>query len=318
MASAIGPVDVSVILMTYYHENYVSQAIESVLAQETELRIEVLVGDDASQDRTPEIVRRYANAYPEVIVPVLREKNLGANRNGCDLFRRAKGRYIAMLEGDDFWLDPHKLQKQWTFLEGHPEYIGCCGKCLVVDENGEPDYSKTPHFVRNKAVFTLEDLIEYWDMPAQSGTMLYRNIFRSMAPEDYAIIYQAHPMVGDKTLMLLLLSRGPFYCSNEILAAYRFVIKKDGHNWFSIHHANPYWQYDGFMYPCRLEAWARKHIGLCARLGNRKDYHFCSFVEDLVRKPSLTRLRCLGEMIASSHQPVKYSLYILKALIEME
>lgn len=311
-------IDISIIVITYYHENYIAQALDSILAQETNLRLEVLVGDDASQDRTPEIIREYAVRYPDLIHPILRPENLGANKNYWDLIRRSRGQYIAVLEGDDFWLDPQKLQKQWEFLQAHPEYIAHGSKCLMIDENGQPDYTRSPHFVRNKKVFTLEDLITYWDLPAQVSALMYRNIYLDMKPEEYAILYQAHPIVGDKTEILLLLSHGPVYCCNEIMSCYRFVIKKGGHNWFSIHHDNQYWQYDGFIYPCRLEKWARKYLHLNQHLGNRKDYHFCSFVEDLVRKPSLKRLHYLSEMVIQSHQPVKYFLYIFKALIEME
>jgi len=318
MSTEQSGVEISIIVLTYYHERFIAQALDSILAQKTNLRFEILIGDDASQDRTQEIISEYARQYPDIIHPVLRSRNLGTTKNAYDIKTRARGRYLASLEGDDYWLDQYKLQRQWDFLEMHPEYIGCGGKCLVVDEDGNPDYTRTPRFARNKKVFTLEDLIRYWDMPFQEGTMMCRNIFREMAPEDYAISYQAHRLVGDKTMMLLLLSQGPVYCENRVLSCYRFVIKKGGHNWFSIHHANPYWQYDGFMYPCRLEKWARKNLGIQKHLGDRKDYHFCSFVEDLIRKPSLTRLRYLAEMIASSHQPLKYSLYILKALIEME
>lgn len=312
------PVDVSVIILTYFHEKYIAQALDSVLAQETELRYEILIGDDASQDRTPEIVQEYAARYPDIIRPVLRPKNLGATRNALDMFYRARGKYLAGLEGDDFWLDVHKLQKQWEFLEAHPQYSSCGGKCVIVDENGRPDYTRPPHFAKNKKVYTMEDYLDCWDTPAQSGTIMRRNIFLELDREDASVICDAHPIVGDKTLTLMMLAHGPAYCSNDILSAYRFVIKKGGHNWFSIHHDNQYWQYDGFMYPCRLESWARKKLGIKRHLGNRKDYHFCSFVQDLARTPSLKRLKYLGDMIAHSHQPVKYSLYVVKALIEME
>lgn len=312
------PIDVSIIVLTYFHERYIAQTLDSILSQETDLHYEVLVGDDASQDRTPEIIREYAARYPGIIKPILRAENVGTTKNAYDIKTRAKGHYLASLEGDDFWLDPHKLQRQWVFLEEHPEYIGCGGKCLIVDENGVPDYTRTPHFARNKKIFTLDDLIQYWDMPFQEGTMMVRNIFREMEPKDYAISYQAHRIVGDKTMMLLLLSRGPVYCENKVLSCYRFVIKKGGHNWFSIHHSNPYWQYDGFMYPCRLENWARKELGIRKHLGNRKNYHFCSFVQDCVRMPSWKRLKYLGDMIAHSHQPIKYGVFMIKALIELE
>ena len=308
-------VDISVQVLTYYHENYIAQCLDSILAQETELRYEILVGDDASQDRTPEIIREYAARYPDIIFPTLRKENLGASRNSAELLEHARGRYLAILEGDDFWLDRHKLQKQWDFLEAHPEYSACCGKCLIVDEAGQADYTQVPHFVWNKKVFTLDDLIESWNVPGQAGTMMHRR-FTQVDPA----LNHIHRNVGDKTGVLFLLSKGPIYCSGEVLSAYRRVDRSDGHNWFSIHHSNPYRNYDMFMYPCKLETWARKNMGLPRdkHFGKRSEYRFCRFVEELVRQPSWTRVKYLAEMVAGSHQPVKYGWMTLKALIEME
>lgn len=320
MTSKDKQVDISIIIATYFHESYIEQALNSILSQETALQFEVLIGDDASSDRTPEILRRYAVQYPDVIRLVLREKNVGANRNGCDLRRRAKGNYLAFLGGDDFWLDPQKLQKQWTFLESNPEYVGCCGKSLIVDENSQCDYTQAPHFVWNKKVFTLKDLIDSWNIPGQTSTLMARNIFRGIDPKNYAISYLAHPQVGDKTLMLLLLAHGPIYCSNEILSSYRRVVKKDAYNWFSIHYRNPYRNYDMFMYPCRLETWARKNLQLPKRchLGKRDEYRFCRYIEECVKEPSLKRLKYAAEMILQSHQPIKYAGVLIKALIQLE
>lgn len=315
-------VDVSIIVMTYYHEAYISQALDSILAQETSVRYEVLVGDDASQDRTPEIVREYAARFPETIRPILRTKNLGASRNFHDLLGRTQGNYIAVLEGDDYWLDPHKLQKQWGFLEEYQEYIGCCGRCLVVDEHGRPDYGKVPQFVSNKEIYTLDDYFEMWNLPGQLGSQMCRNIFREMEPSEYSILYEAHPNVADKTWMLLLLLRGPVYCSDETLSCYRFVNAEGAHNWFSVHYANPYRDYDMFMYPSRLESWAKMRLGAGKyrhkHLGPRKEYRFCRFVRSTAREPSFKKIRCLAEMVFRGHQPVKYSLDIIKTLIEME
>ena len=312
-------IDVSVIMATYFHEDYVAKALDSVLAQETTLRYEILVGDDASEDRTPDIIREYAAKYPDIIRPVLRKKNMGASRNGWDLRHRARGKYLASLEGDDYWLDPRKMQKQWEFLETHPEYSACCGKCLVVDENGQPDYTRTPQFVWNKKEFTLDDLADTWDVPSQVGTMMQR-IYKGDDTDD-TIMYKAHRTVSDKTLALFLLMNGPIYCSNEILSCYRFANQKGNHNFFSLHYANPYRHYDMFMYPVRLEAWARKN-GVPLRrdqhFGVRIGFRFCRFVEECVKDPMPTRLKYLAEMLTQSHEKGKYCWYILKTLIEME
>ena len=320
MCSEQRPVDISVVILTYFHAPYIAQCLESVLAQETDLNVEILVGDDASQDGTAEVIESYVQRYPERIQAVFHEKNVGATRNGGDVGRLIRGKYVAYLEGDDYWLDPRKLQKQWDILEAHPEYSACYGKCLVIDENGQPDYTRTAHFVWNRKIYTMDDLVNTWNIPGQMSTLMYRTALKGVAPEAAALAYQAHPIVGDKTQTLLLLAHGPIYCSGDVLSCYRSVDKSGGHNWFSIHHANPYRNYDMFMYPCKLETWARKHMDLPRdkHFGKRSEYRFCRFVEELVKEPSWTRVKYLAEMVRHSHQPARYTWMILKALIEME
>lgn len=312
-------IDVSVIMLTYNHENYIAQAIESVLMQKTNLRYELIIGDDASTDRTPEIVREYAEKYPDIIVPVLREKNLGATKNGWDLTFLQRGKFCSPLEGDDFWLDPCKMQKQYDFLNANPQYVGCCGKCVVVDENGTPNYTKTPSFVLNKKVFTLNDYLNYWKMPGQGGTIMFRNVYSGKDPSFFSILYEASPQVADKTDMLLLLQHAPFYCSNDLLSAYRYINRRDGDNYFSRHYANPYRNHDMFLYSCNLEDWARKNLGIRTEIGKRqKTTRFCRFTEECIRGPSWKRLKCWAEMLARSHAPGRYAWYAVKTLIEME
>lgn len=313
--------DVSVIVPTYCHERYISQALDSILMQKTNLKYEILVGDDGSPDRTPQIVQTYADQYPDIMIPVLHKENMGATKNNWGLHLRARGKYIALLEGDDFWLDPYKMQKQYDFLEQEPEYIGCCSKCLIVDEESQPDYTLSCGFVWNKRNFSLDDFINSWKLPGQAGSRMCRNIYSDISAEESEIYCTSHSMVGDKTMMLFLLSRGPIYCSNEVLSAYRSVDKKGRKNWFSIHHANPYRNYDMFLYPCVLESWARKHgmrLSSGQHFGKQNPYRFARFVEECVREPSLRRFKYLGEMVVKSHQPLKYSWYLWKALIEME
>ena len=310
------PVDVSILMLTYYHEKYVAQAIESVLMQRTpNLRYELLIADDASGDRTQEIIREYAARYPDIIKPILRTENVGATNNGSSATRQARGKYKAYLEGDDFWIDPDKLQKQFDFLEAHPEFSACCGKCIIVDENGVPDYTQAPQFVDNRKVFTLEDHLKNWQLAGHVGTVMQR-IYRE--GPDYSSAFKTHRTVGDKTNVLLTLMHGPIYCSNEILSAYRKVNRRDAHNHFSQHYANQYRDYDLFAYPCRLEHWAKKNLGIKAHLGPRRDYRFCRFVRQSAKTPSWKRAKCIAEMIVISHQPMKYLWLALKTLIEME
>lgn len=119
---------VSVLCTAYNHEQYVAQALESFVSQETSFPFEVLVTDDASKDRTPEIIAEYAAKYPGVIRYFHQEENLfshGINIFPALLFKEARGEYYAWCEGDDYWIDSKKLQRQIDFLDSHPEYSGC-------------------------------------------------------------------------------------------------------------------------------------------------------------------------------------------------
>lgn len=311
---------VSVLVLTYCHEKYIEQAMNSIVAQKTTFNFEILIGDDGSIDRTPEIISSYAHKYPSIVKPTFYKKNVGASYNLWSLLSQAQGQYIAFLEGDDFWISSTKLQAQYEFLESHPEYVGCSGKSLIVNEFSQPQYTQSCHFVWNKKIFTLNDFIKSWQLPGQLGSCMYRNIYLDMKPEEYAVIYTAHPMVCDKTNTFLTLLYGPIYCDNNVVSAYRFVDKSGEKNWFSMHHSDPYRNYDMFMYPCKLESWARKNLDLSLNehLGKRNPYRFARFVEECIRDPQLLKFKCLVKMIVYSHQPLKYSWYVLKSLVEME
>ena len=115
------PPKVSVTVVTYNHGKWLAECLESIVTQETDFPFEVIVGDDASTDGiTREVLRDYATRYPDLIVPIFREKNINGTQNYLDVMRRARGEYIAHIDGDDMML-PGKLQKQADFLGHHPE-----------------------------------------------------------------------------------------------------------------------------------------------------------------------------------------------------
>ena len=113
---------VSVKMITYNHEPYIAQAIEGVLIQDTDFPIELVIGEDCSTDRTREIVLDYQKHYPKIIRLITSEKNVGAKENGYRTEQACRGKYIAFCEGDDYWHQPLKLQKQVDFLESNPDY----------------------------------------------------------------------------------------------------------------------------------------------------------------------------------------------------
>lgn len=112
----------SVLVPTYNHGAFITQALDSVLSQHVDFEVEVLIGDDCSTDTTGEIVKAYADKHRDRIRLISSSENVGAIKNEKRLMEQAKGKYLAFLEGDDFWSDPLKLQKQVGFLEANPDY----------------------------------------------------------------------------------------------------------------------------------------------------------------------------------------------------
>ena len=137
---------VSVICNTYNHEAYIRQCMEGFLAQKTSFRFEILVHDDASTDHTADIIREYEAKYPELIYPIYQIENQYSKGNPISptiQFPRARGKYLAFCEGDDYWTDPFKLQKQVSFLETHSDYSSSVHNVLTIDKNCNPLYKNS-------------------------------------------------------------------------------------------------------------------------------------------------------------------------------
>jgi glycosyltransferase involved in cell wall biosynthesis len=136
MSEELSP-KVSVSFITYNQRRYVAQAIESVLMQQTLFSYELVISDDCSTDGTREICRSFKDRFPDRIRLVEREANIGAVANYLETFKACRGRYVAFLEGDDFWIDTGKLQTQVDFLDNHLDFAICCHNVCIVDENGK-------------------------------------------------------------------------------------------------------------------------------------------------------------------------------------
>lgn len=158
-------VKVSVAMITYNHEKYIAQAIESVLMQETDFEYEIVIGEDASTDGTRDIVRNYHKKHPDKIRILLHDRNIGANANTIQTRSACAGRYIAYLEGDDYWIDKRKLQKQAAFLDQHPAFSMCYTGAQKIDENGRLILDNmVPHKYRKRQ--SQEDLVAGFAPPA--------------------------------------------------------------------------------------------------------------------------------------------------------
>ncbi len=116
---------VSVIMITYNQERFIEKAVRSVMAQRTPFNFELIIADDASSDSTPELGRKLAAEFPDRIKPIARSENLGASGNYLDAWSRCAGKYIAICEGDDWWLTTDKLARQVEYMESHPDCTVC-------------------------------------------------------------------------------------------------------------------------------------------------------------------------------------------------
>lgn len=128
---------VTIACLTYNHEDYISQALDSFLMQETTFPFEIIINDDASTDQNPSIINNYAEKYPSIIKPIFHEKNQYSisKRVSIDfIFGEAKGDYIAFCEGDDYWTDTTKLQKQYTILENNRQLNMCLHFASLLDQ----------------------------------------------------------------------------------------------------------------------------------------------------------------------------------------
>jgi glycosyltransferase involved in cell wall biosynthesis len=165
---------VSVCMITYNHESYIRKAIEGVLMQKTNFPIELIIGEDCSTDNTRKIVRKYESEYPEIIVAQYPETNRGMMKNFTTVLHSARGKYIALCEGDDYWTDPYKLQKQVDFLEANPEYGICFTYSKKVDENGN-DLDPINNLLRRD--YTQYDFLVGKKFQTRTATILVRSPF---------------------------------------------------------------------------------------------------------------------------------------------
>lgn len=246
---------VSVVLITYNHEKFIGKAIESIINQDCSFKIELLIAEDCSTDNTLKVVLEYAEKYSDVIKVLKRKKNLGATKNLYDAYTKCAGKYIAQLEGDDYWTDMRKLQKQYDFLERNKEYICVTHLHGNVDQEGNKVISEEWHGRPGK--YTIDEFRKGNITIGHTGTFFFRNFLK----EDWEkckIIYQAHDFIGDITLSLIILQQGPVYCMKDVMSVLRVVRKEDGTNWGSVRNRRDL-EYEMIEYSMNLLQWEKKY-----------------------------------------------------------
>jgi glycosyltransferase involved in cell wall biosynthesis len=204
---------------TYNHGRYIGQAIESIATQKTTFPFRIIVSDDVSKDNTREIIKEYAAKYPGIVFPVFHEKNLGALGNGYSLMSSIKSKYVATCDGDDYWTDPYKLQKQVDFLEANPDFAMCFTDVDVLDQLQSNEVHLRPEnqFPKlQKDVFTVEDIILADINIAPTPTLLFRNVFPQPIPEFFL-----DSLSADIFIQVMVTDKGKAKYMREKTAVYR-------------------------------------------------------------------------------------------------
>jgi glycosyltransferase involved in cell wall biosynthesis len=217
-----GAIAVTALVNTYNQAEFVEQAIESALAQELDDRYEILVVDDCSTDGTREILRKYAADYPELLRVLLLDQNVGRCASRARGTREALGRYVALLDGDDYWTSPHKLRKQLEFLESRPECAMCFHNATVVYDDGSlephPFHSENPTQRLSggmpEKITTLEQIVVGNFM--MTNSVMFRNGLIAELPAWY---FDAG--IDDWALHVLNAEHGDIGYLDEILSVYR-------------------------------------------------------------------------------------------------
>ena len=297
---------VSALLITYNQSRFVGQALESILKQQTSFPIEVLVGDDCSTDETYDMIAPFV-ADPRVRM-FKRTHNLGATRNLYDLQMHAEGRYIAYLEGDDYWKDPRKLQRQVEFMESHPAFIGCTHRCEIVDENGDLYGRQRLNWVCRKQVYTLGDFKGLM-LPGHGNALIHRNIFRESRGR-YEKIITLNPLVADRSLILLLASMGPIFRFSTCMGCYRIVRTGAGKNATALAYSeNDSCVWDDYRYTKALEACAKEVLGVNGGFEFHKKDLFVSAVYRALRRSDEGNRRVVREIWSEGNQ-LSYLAYL--------
>lgn len=214
----------TVLVVTYNHSQYISRALDSVVSQKTDYGYEIIVHDDASTDGTTDILKCYEREYPEIIKLALEESNqyskgteylLNAMKQLCHR------KYVIILEGDDYWCNESKLQKQLDYMEAHPESSGTTHRCdnVQMDEKGNLIHvGFSPKFKDNNE-WNIAEIIDWSDAPHTTSFLFKTELFRDM-PESILRI-----KAGDWRNMVWACAHGLIHYSNEVMSIHEQFVK---------------------------------------------------------------------------------------------
>ncbi|CAN5385080.1 hypothetical protein BH09BAC1_BH09BAC1_28980 [soil metagenome] len=212
----------SIAVLTYKHEAYIKQALDGIFMQKISFDSEIIFADDCSPDKTQEIILDYIQRYPERnIRTIFQPKNVGMWENARSLLNACKGEYIAILEGDDYWIDENKLQQQVDFLESNHDYVCCFHTAKVIkdeDSRNKLTFERYPTKPVAETTTIIDILNDGNYIP--SASVVLRNIFKGNYPEP---IFNTRSF-PDAMLHLFLYNKGKYYYINKEMSVYRINV----------------------------------------------------------------------------------------------
>lgn len=231
---------ISVAVITYNHEKYIHYALDSILSQNFDMgNIEIVIGDDGSKDSTVDILMEYTKKYD--FIRVQSHDNVGISKNIYQVFTECKGDYIAVLEGDDYWIDSEKLNKQLSILYKN-DCIATASNLLIVDQNNKPSEGKL-HEDWDDHIITKKEIEKYQTKLFLPSSLMFKNIFLESG-DKYTVIRDASKYGGSHSGMINLLgSIGSIYYCSECLSTWRKVTS-GGSNYSSAKRKNINFYYD--------------------------------------------------------------------------
>ncbi len=216
-------ITVSVYCLAYNHEKYIRSALDGFVMQKTNFKYEVIVHDDASTDATADIIREYQEKYPDIIKPIFQTENQYSK--GIKIVKeyvmpKVRGRYIAVCEGDDFWTDENKLQKQVDFLENHPDYAACVHNTvrwnLKINKKRLMNKSEVDYDIDIREVIPS---ITY--VYQTSSLMCRREIYEKRFAENAPEFFEKAKRCGDYPLAIFILTEGKMRFLADTMSVYR-------------------------------------------------------------------------------------------------
>ena len=307
-------IDVSIVVMTYNHINYIKKALDSILEQQYNGTYEIVIGDDCSTDGTSDIILEYFNKYPDIIKPHIRTQNIGAKRNMYELMTCCQGKYMAFLDSDDFWNNPQKLQKQVDFLNNNPSYIGCVGQFYVTDKDGVPYHDRDFEIqMINQTTYSKQEF-EKGKLASHISTLLCKNLFL-MYPSGFFSFWNDidDKMAGDITMYMLLTLHGNIYCLNDNFSCYRKDISPTSTSYSSLQ-ATKNKRDHLFLTQIQLETIAKKFFNKKISCSKFKKNIFASAVFQWCRTKHSYDWKVIMNIIRYSRQPILFFLYLIYLL----